>query len=149
MSSRSSIKYIAAAFAIFLFIFVILSTNSARRVNPRLELVQTSVSDFTPELLRERSPILIEEQLLDPVSTLKKLLRFQHTYSPRVRARAPSECKSYLTAVFQDVQDAAVLQLEHPTNGATFPIVVKRDQVTIVPYSWRLATSVQFKSVEF
>jgi hypothetical protein len=117
----------------------------ALRVNGALELIQTSVADFSPELLADRSPIVIEEQLVDPEAAARRLLRHSYllavvraaTFPPRVS----TPVRAALAAVVAGAEGEE-LTLFHPTNGADTTVLLRKDQVVLVPARWSIEPAI-------
>lgn len=112
------------------------------RINPALELLHASVSDVGLELLADRTPIVVQEQLVRPLETARQLLRFTYSFaSPvdakRLRSARELRCDARHTVVVAGV-DGETLTLFHPTNGADVGVLLKRDQAVIVPHAWRV-----------
>ena len=144
---------IASVLFVFVALLVILSLFLHSRVsNEKLELVTTKISDFTPALLRERSPILFHEQLVDPRKALEKLLRFQY-FTSRKEDRAKRTTRALWTAFYwtsdsDESDEKRSINLEH-SNGSDLTLRLRRDQVVLVPHSFSIATQGPFNSISF
>ena len=118
------------------------------RVNPSLEIVYSSVEDFDPVMLSDKSPILLQEQFVDANALSERLLKYAYVRK-RSRALPPGEllrvgaswaaCFFASTIPDSDAEETLGVTLAHPNSvEAVLDVVMKPDQVLLVPRFWHV-----------
>lgn len=106
------------------------------------ELLQVSLDGLTPELLSERQPILLNDILVDPrTSLLDTVFRKQYIKmdaSVRCVAGEPLRCRARYTLITQS-SGQGVLRLAHETKrGVAVDIAMAGGQALIMPPGWQV-----------
>ena len=151
-SSRDSMKsyqlYTTIALIITVVIIIIVVRYSYK-VNPALEIVYSSIGDFDVDMLKERSPILFREQLVEPVATIRRILKYQYATSriiPVWPEGGYKKTRARWTLIFAN--DINEVTLVHPLSGEDVTIAIKPDQALLVPVKWGIL-SMRVKACEF
>ena len=123
---------------------VIIYVRYSFKINPALEIIYTSMQDFTSNMLAERSPILFREQLVDPVAALEQLLRYQYFFHRPMAvldAHKVAKVKARWSVLVANKSPTTV-KLFHPNGSADMDVfinvVMKEDQALVVPISWKI-----------
>ena len=130
--------------------------------NPIFQILQTSISKARPKLLFEKSPIVIEEPLVNASDLLSILFKYLYILKKNVLTTSQNviqqnKCK-YLVLSPKD-KDGAVVQIVHPkhsrimkhtnyakskTSIAFVDIQLKQHQCMILPIHWWYKTNSSF-----
>lgn len=87
--------------------------------------------------LLEKSPIVITDQIVDPIALLKTALAYSYTFKKFNNAFTFVEKSKSQHTVLIAVENA-IASIEHPkkNNYDKLEIPLKTNQVLVVPYSW-------------
>ena len=144
--SRRILVTMSAALVVALI--VLTYARFSLKTNPKLEIIYVGVSEFRPELLDDRSLILVQEQMDDPIDAAKRLMAWQYT-SCKTRKR-PAAAAVRCTAKFTSIVplESTSVRVEHP-SGNDMHVALKRDQILLVPRSWSVSVEVDHYVSEF
>lgn len=119
--------------------------------NDRLDIAQCRLADLSMDLLYEKTPVIVSEQLMDPTHLLSSLFRYSYAYSRRalVRSGESYTCRSKFTVMWCGTNDTQLdliaassprpddVRVFYECPGAEFVTVkLRRNQAMILPPHW-------------
>lgn len=107
--------------------------------NPKLEILQTSISQLQPQLLFEKLPIILNEGIVDPLDLVRKVFRFLYIYKKHITT-FPQDTwvknKARYLVVYSLNPDG-ILGITHPKNPKHhIHIKLSAHKCIILPTSW-------------
>jgi hypothetical protein len=162
MHSSSTNALLITVVALIILLYLSYYSKHAKEVN----LIQTFLSNFTPELLYERNPIIIYDALATPKDLLKTIFKYQYLIQQENTTQENSivAVKSKFSLVFSTNEEIATVKLIHPmflssfkwkivkrqrmtdtdintTNVSYIDVQLKKHQVMILPPHWIIQSS--------
>lgn len=125
---------IASFICLVVFFLCFLQYRYSFKINPALEVVYVSISDFRESLLEYKNVILIREQLVDPKETVMQLLKYRYISCKEVKDKNKT---SALHTLVYAKEVSALVDIVHE-SGATVSIAIKPDQALVVPISYTI-----------
>ena len=137
-----------ALIAIIMALCILVYFYSLTRIPHNTEVLQTSVSNLTPQILFEKQPIIIEEALVDPLALLPTVFKFLAWGKPMHikgdKGVALRQTRTRYTLISCTSSTGGQADAFHPkytavlgTNQAQFiTFNLKSHQVLILPKHW-------------
>ncbi len=130
MNSR---KYLV----IVLIILIVLYVNYYFTPNKQFEIIQLSLEQLTGQHLLEKSPILITDNIVNPLSLLSTAFAYLYMFKKfKMDIKEIQRHKSqYL--ILTAIEDS-VITILHPLTGKfdNMEMIVDKGQTLVLPYKW-------------
>ena len=124
------------------------------RPNQSFHIIQLGIGQLKPSHLLEKSPIVIDDRIVDPLSVCTGSSAFRYLY---ITMKSDTESTPFeivrnhykYTILYALDQGVTLIHLYHPKNKSnTFvEIMLYTNQCIIVPMSWKYATMVKCRVV--
>lgn len=125
-------------FALFLFIYV----KYYLKVVPNFKIVQLSVTELSPVILKQRNPIIIDEKIVSPISLLHSVFKYSYIYkkinnTPRDKNNTWYQNKSKYI-IFYSNNNNAIISIQNPKlkQKKEQDILLPAHMCLILPYYW-------------
>lgn len=119
-------------------LLVCISLNYELSVKPEFDIIQTSLSDFKPSMLTEKTPIILQDRVVDVEDLVCKLFRYHYLWRT-VREKHNAfkvPCNIARFAVIQSRASDSTITLRNPLFENIARIQLHTDQVLIIPRKW-------------
>jgi hypothetical protein len=139
-----------------MLLLVFVYARDALRVNSDVRILQTPVRDLTPELLRARYPVVIQESIVDPVSLLRTAFKYQFMSSRTAKFTGeymnarPRYAVMYTTGFIADGEDDKRAQVDvySPKGDEFVSVLLRPHQCLILPCRWSMKTTAEMQVIE-
>lgn len=127
---------------VLVLLIVVVYARYYLRANQEFQIIQASLTKVKPNHLFEKSPIVIEEPMVDPKLLLKTLFKYLYTFkrigTPKQNVLIQNKCK-YM--IIWPTQREAEVQIMHPKEknrekALHLDVKLKRNQCVILPLHW-------------
>lgn len=131
MRTHSILLIILAIIIIVVYIRFYLASND------QFEILQMGLDKLRDEHLLEKSPIVITDRIVDPISLLKTAFAYSYTFKKFNNTFTFVENSKSQNTILIAIENA-IVNIEHPkkNNYDTLEIPLKTNQVLVVPYAW-------------
>jgi hypothetical protein len=138
-----------------MLLLVFVYARDAMRSNSDVRILQTPVRDLTPELLRARYPVVIQESIVEPVSLLRTAFKYQFVSSRAAKFTGeymnarPRYAVMYTTGVSDGQEDKrAQVDVYSPKGDEFVSVLLRSHQCLILPSRWSLKTTAEMQVIE-
>lgn len=115
--------------------------------NPEFQIIQASLDRIQPKHLFEKNPVIIEEQIVDPLILLNTLFKYLYTFK-RVSQPIPNVFlqNKFKFCIIWPTTTASDVKIMHPRDRKKekpmiLDIKLKRNQCLILPLHWWYKTN--------
>ena len=138
-------SYVAVATLMFLVLLILAHARAYFNVpSGGSQLLQAWISDVTPEILSERQPIILMDELAVPdhQSFLKTSLRCQHISSRLDKDVSQGFTSARFTLISCFIKTASTVSIIAPRDGGSIIINLSRGRTLVLPPRWKWSSSV-------
>lgn len=132
---------------ISLLVFVYLTQYF--KVNKDFEIIQVNISHLTPDLLFEKSPIIVNERIVDPKQLLQTVFKYLFLKNKESIAEVKKQnvCFGKYT-ILQDSKKDNIVNVIHPKNkNKNKKIKLYQNQCMILPMYWKYQPESELKVI--
>ncbi len=124
--------------AVLVLLSMIVYIKCAMADNPELVVIQTTLASFTPELLLEKSPIVISDRVIDVNELIASSFRYMHASAKTITVTLDNQVKNkYKYIVLHSPAQGCSVQLVHPLSASmTTQIILHPHTVLVIPMSY-------------
>ena len=98
-------------------------------------LLQTTIENFTPSLLNEKLPILIESPIVNVSDLLTTVFKYCYIYTKKVIKTENKNKYGYLL-ITSKTNDISHISIKHPKYLEILNITLHKNQVLVLPPLW-------------
>lgn len=107
------------------------------------QIIQCHLANCTPELLREKNPIVFQERLVDPTDLPSTVFRCQHIWTHKPDPVAPKsthKTTARFTVYHCGNAHASHIDVAHPRSMSSSPVrvIMRLGTTVVVPPGWRV-----------
>jgi hypothetical protein len=162
----------ALLFTVITLIIILYLSYYSKYVK-EFNIIQTFLSNFTPELLYERNPIIIYDAMATPKDLLKTIFKYQYLIQQEnlISQNSIVAVKSKFSLIFSTNEDTTTIKLINPmflssfkwktvkrqrmtdtdintTNVNYIDVQLKKNQVMILPPHWIIQPSLDLNKID-
>ena len=106
-------------------------------LRPKAEytMLQTTIENFTPQLLNEKLPILVESPIVNVSDMLTTVFKYCYLYTKKVTKTENKNKYGYLL-ITSKTNDNSLISIKHPKYLEILNITLHKNQVLILPPLW-------------
>ena len=127
-------------FIIFIVLFLVLYITLLLKKHRDFEMIQTNLSIFTDDLLLEKYPIIIEDNIVNISELFESIFKFQYVFRK-------SDCSSFTEKgiiqnknkflIFHNTtKDQSIISIKNDIDDVFVDVILRKHKVLIVPYRW-------------
>jgi hypothetical protein len=123
---------------VLIFLILYLYFKYYFKYSTKFEIIQANVSKVTPELLFEKSPIIINERVVNPEDLAKTT--FKYLYMKKLvkvdESNQLKKCRGKYN-VISPMENDIILDVYHPVFKEKQQVKLYHNQCIILPFHWK------------
>lgn len=132
-----------------LLVLALLNVRYYLRVSPDLRVLQPTLQALSPDLLREKQPVVLAERIVDHEQLLRANFRYEYFLARKstTEVAKSTPCRAKYTVLFHDFQhdfqrSQVQVDISHPIDKSqVVRVLLDARQTLVLPAHWKFSTS--------
>jgi hypothetical protein len=121
--------------AVIIIIFYIKLTLQKKR---DFQIIQTSLELFKDDLLYEKYPIILEDNIVNIDELFGSIFKYQYIFKKQGKNKKKKEyqCNSKFLVFHNITLQESTISIKNNVNDVFVDVIIRQNKVLILPYGW-------------
>lgn len=121
--------------AVIIIIFYIKLTLQKKR---DFQIIQTSLEIFKDDLLYEKYPIILEDNIVNIDELFGSIFKYQYIFKKQGKNKKKKEykCNSKFLVFHNITLQESTISIKNNVNDVFVDVIIRQNKVLILPYGW-------------
>lgn len=121
--------------AVIIIIFYIKLTLQKKR---DFQIIQTSLEIFKDDLLYEKYPIILEDNIVNIDELFGSIFKYQYIFKKQGKKKKKKEykCNSKFLVFHNITLQESTISIKNNVNDVFVDVIIRQNKVLILPYGW-------------